>query len=106
MIGLTGGFLLAYQRSSCKCTWNPGMSWWADYPSHAGFPILVRFYGWTENKREAEKDFKELSQRAKEGKPLWGETDLDEHLQGVAYRNSSFSQLKFCKSPTASHPTT
>jgi hypothetical protein len=36
-----------------------------------------------------------LSKRAKEGKPLYGETDLDEHMQGIAYRNSAFSQLKF-----------
>ncbi|KAG8941191.1 hypothetical protein FRC03_004770 [Tulasnella sp. 419] len=75
LIGFTGGFLLAYQRSS------------------------LRFWGWSENKREEEKDFAELSQLAKEGKPLYGTTDLDPHLAGVAYRNSAFSQLKFSVLP-------
>ncbi|THU86234.1 NUXM, NADH-ubiquinone oxidoreductase subunit [Dendrothele bispora CBS 962.96] len=74
-IGFCGGFLLAYQRSS------------------------KRFWGWTENKREAEMDFAELSQRAKEGKPLYGESDQPEWVQGVAHRNSVFTQLKFSAFP-------
>ncbi|KIO25844.1 hypothetical protein M407DRAFT_75202, partial [Tulasnella calospora MUT 4182] len=73
-IGFAGSFLLAYQRST------------------------FRFWGWTENSREQAKDFAELSKRAQEGKPLYGESDLDGHLQGVAYRNSAYSQLKFCQS--------
>ncbi|KAG9047521.1 hypothetical protein FS837_002045, partial [Tulasnella sp. UAMH 9824] len=56
-IGFTGSFLLAYQRST------------------------FRFWGWTENSREQAKDFAELSKRAQEGKPLYGESDLDAHLQ-------------------------
>jgi hypothetical protein len=40
-------------------------------------------------------DLAELSQRAKEGKPLYGESDQPEHVQASAYRNSAFSQLKF-----------
>jgi len=40
-------------------------------------------------------DMAELSQRVKEGKPLYGESDQPEHVQASAYRNSAFSQLKF-----------
>lgn len=55
----------------------------------------VRFWGWSENKREEEMDLAELSQRVKEGKSLYGESDQPEHVQASAYRNSAFSQLKF-----------
>ena len=55
----------------------------------------VRFWGWSENKREEAKDLAELSDRAKRGLPLYGESDQPEWIQGVAYRNSAFSQLKF-----------
>jgi len=37
----------------------------------------------------------ELSALAKAGKPLYGESDLPEYMQGVAHRNSVWSQLKF-----------
>ncbi|KAJ4473597.1 C-terminal of NADH-ubiquinone oxidoreductase 21 kDa subunit-domain-containing protein [Lentinula aciculospora] len=74
-LGFCGGFLLAYQNSS------------------------MRFYGWTENKREEEMDFEELSQRAKEGKPLYGESHQSPWVQGAAHRNSVFSQLKFSAFP-------
>jgi hypothetical protein len=37
-------------------------------------------------------DKKELGQLASEGKPLYGETDLPEYIQGVAHRNSMWSQ--------------
>ncbi|EPQ56442.1 hypothetical protein GLOTRDRAFT_40336 [Gloeophyllum trabeum ATCC 11539] len=73
--GFLGGFLLAYQRSS------------------------FRFWGWTENKREQELDFAELSQRAREGKPLYGESHQPEWVQNAAYSNSVFSQLKFAAFP-------
>ncbi|KAL0067228.1 hypothetical protein AAF712_005798 [Marasmius tenuissimus] len=75
LIGFVGGFLLAYQNSS------------------------KRFWGWTENKREEEMDFQELSQRAREGKPLYGESPQPEWVQAAAYRNSVFSQLKFSVFP-------
>ncbi|EIM86793.1 uncharacterized protein STEHIDRAFT_157093 [Stereum hirsutum FP-91666 SS1] len=71
VMGFLGGFLFAYQRSS------------------------FRFLGWSENKREEEKDFAELSQRAREGKPLWGESPQPMWVQAAAHRNSQFSQLKF-----------
>lgn len=39
-------------------------------------------------------DLSELSLLAKQGKPLYGETDATPYNQGVAFRNSAFSQLK------------
>jgi hypothetical protein len=57
--------------------------------------ILVRFWGWIENKREEERDFAELSQLAREGKPLYGESPQPQWEQKAAYSNSAFSQLKF-----------
>lgn len=40
-------------------------------------------------------DLAELTQRVKEGKSLYGDSDQPEHIQASAYRNSVFSQLKF-----------
>ena len=57
---------------------------------------LARFWGWSENRREHDRDLDELSQRAREGKPLYGESYQPEWVQGAAFRNSQFSQLKFC----------
>jgi hypothetical protein len=57
--------------------------------------VSERFWGWTENKREEERDFAELSQRAREGKPLYGESDQPHDIQGIAHRNSAWSALKF-----------
>ncbi|RDB23690.1 NADH-ubiquinone oxidoreductase 20 subunit [Hypsizygus marmoreus] len=74
-LGFVGGFMLAYQRSS------------------------ARFWGWSENKREEEADLAELTQRAKEGKPLYGESPQPLWVQGTAHRNSAFSQLKFSTFP-------
>ncbi|KAF9036531.1 NUXM, NADH-ubiquinone oxidoreductase subunit [Rhodocollybia butyracea] len=74
-LGFCGGFLIAYQNSS------------------------MRFYGWTENKREEEMDLAELSQLAKEGKPIYGESHQSPWVQGAAHRNSVFSQLKFSAFP-------
>ena len=59
------------------------------------FSVLVRFWGWSENKREEERDFAELSQLAREGKPLYGESHQPLWVQNAAYSNSAFSQLKF-----------
>lgn len=57
--------------------------------------IKVRFWGWSENKHEEERDFAELSQLAREGKPLYGESPQPLWVQNAAYSNSAFSQLKF-----------
>ncbi|KAJ3517748.1 hypothetical protein NLJ89_g300 [Agrocybe chaxingu] len=74
-LGFSAGFLLAYQRSS------------------------YRFWGWTENKREQERDLAELSQRAAEGKPIYGHSNQPEWVQQAANRNSQWSQLKFSLFP-------
>lgn len=58
-----------------------------------------RFFGWTENDQEQQKDVAELSERASAGKPLYGDTGLTPYLQGVAHRNSAFSQLKLATIP-------
>lgn len=89
-LGFIGGFLLAYQRSSCKCHFVC-LSGKSDHTR----PFQVRFWGWAENKREEERDFKELSARAQQGLPLYGESHQPEWVQAAAYRNSAFSQLKF-----------
>ncbi|KAJ3804673.1 C-terminal of NADH-ubiquinone oxidoreductase 21 kDa subunit-domain-containing protein [Lentinula aff. lateritia] len=74
-LGACGGFLLAYQNSS------------------------MRFLGWTENTREAQLDLLDLSHRAREGKPLYGESHQSPWVQGAAHRNSVFSMLKFSAFP-------
>lgn len=61
------------------------------------FRFIVRFWGWSENKREEELDRVELTERARKGLPLYGESHQPEWVQGAAYRNSAFSQLKFRK---------
>ncbi|CCL99677.1 uncharacterized protein FIBRA_01698 [Fibroporia radiculosa] len=75
LLGFVGGFLLAYQRSS------------------------FRFWGWSENQREERADQEEMSWRAQQGLPLYGESAQPEWIQGSAYRNSVFSQLKFAAFP-------
>jgi len=74
-IGFIGGFLLAYQRSS------------------------ARFWGWSENKREEEKDLTELGQRAAQGRSLYGDSPQPEWVKASAHANSQFSQLKFSVFP-------
>lgn len=64
------------------------------YCTPLNLPSKARFWGWSENKREEELDFKELSQRAQEGKPLYGESHQPLWVQEAAARNSTFSQLK------------
>ena len=61
--------------------------------------MAVRFWGWKENKREYEKDMKEMTQRVREGKSLYGESELDDYMQGVAARNSRYSALNFAIIP-------
>ncbi|KAF9054449.1 NADH-ubiquinone oxidoreductase complex I, 21 kDa subunit-domain-containing protein [Panaeolus papilionaceus] len=70
-LGFTAGFLLAYQRSS------------------------LRFWGWSENAREQERDLQEMRQLIKEGKSIYGESHQPEWVQASASRNSQWSQLKF-----------
>ncbi|KDE07435.1 hypothetical protein MVLG_02301 [Microbotryum lychnidis-dioicae p1A1 Lamole] len=70
-LGFTGGFLLAYQTSS------------------------LRLWGWKENLAEEKAIEQEMTALAKAGKPLYGEQTLPPYIQGVAHRNSLWSQLKF-----------
>ncbi|RFU25969.1 hypothetical protein B7463_g10363, partial [Scytalidium lignicola] len=67
VIGLGAGFLLCYQRS------------------------ILRFYGFTENKREVDMDMREMVDKVKKGEPLYGTSTLTPYMQGVASRNSRYS---------------
>jgi hypothetical protein len=60
--------------------------------------IIVRFWGWTENAQEVAKDQQEMQQRVKEGKAIYGDSMMPEHVQNESARNSRFAQLKFSKS--------
>jgi hypothetical protein len=68
-VGLLGGLHVLYQRS-CQ-----------------------RFYGFTENTREVEMDMREMVDKVKKGEPLYGTSQVSSYLQGVAARNSRYSQL-------------
>ncbi|KAN0062545.1 hypothetical protein ACQY0O_005077 [Thecaphora frezii] len=74
-LGLAGGFLLAYQRSS------------------------FRFWGWTENEVEQAKAKADIAAGIKPPGTDPSQSDLTPFLQGVAHRNSAFSQLKFSTLP-------
>ena len=52
-----------------------------------------RFYGFTENDREVEMDMREMVGKVKQGEPLYGKSGMSEYLQGVAARNSRYSEL-------------
>lgn len=52
---------------------------------------IVRFYGFTENKREVEMDMREMVDKVKRNEPLYGKSTLTPHMQGVASRNSRYS---------------
>ena len=52
-----------------------------------------------ENEREQKKDMEELSQRARDGKPLYGTSHQPEWIQGAAHRNSVFGHYKFSLFP-------
>lgn len=54
---------------------------------------LDRFYGFTENSREADMDMREMVDKAKAGVPLYGTSSVSAYLQGVAARNSRYSEL-------------
>lgn len=51
----------------------------------------MRFYGVTENSREAARDMREMTDRVKAGLPLYGATELTDYMQGVAARNSRYT---------------
>jgi hypothetical protein len=55
--------------------------------------LIVRFYGFTENKREVEMDMKEMVAKVKKGEPLYGTSTTTPYVQGMAARNSRYSGL-------------
>lgn len=69
LLGLTGGFLIAYNRST------------------------QRFWGWSENKAELEKYKAEIRENLLKGEPAHGKSTLSPWLQDIANRNSQNSQL-------------
>jgi hypothetical protein len=52
-----------------------------------------RFYGFTENAREVEMDTREMVDKVKKGEPLYGKSQMSSYLQGMAARNSRYSEL-------------
>ena len=72
-LGLCGGFLFAYQRSS------------------------FRFWGWRENELEQAANQAAIDAGIKPPGTDPSKSDLTPYMQGVAHRNSAFSQLKFSK---------
>lgn len=57
------------------------------------FPPTVRFYGMSENAREIQMDMREMVDKVKRGEPLYGVSQLEPHMQGVAARQSRYSSL-------------
>jgi hypothetical protein len=97
-VGLIGGFLVFYQRSSRMFyTSSPTsicagrLSWTLTLMCD----FIVRVYGATENAREVEMDMREMVSKVKKGEPLYGVSELTPHMQGVAARQSRYSALFF-----------
>lgn len=55
--------------------------------------VTERFYGFTENTREVEMDMREMVTKVKKGEPLYGTSTVSDYIQGVAARNSRYSEL-------------
>lgn len=53
----------------------------------------MRFWGWIENAREVEMDMREMVDKVKRREPLYGVSSLTPYMQGVAARNSRYSQV-------------
>lgn len=53
----------------------------------------MRFYGFTENRREVDMDMREMVAKVKAGEPLYGHSSVTPYIQGVASRNSRYSGL-------------
>ncbi|ODV84599.1 hypothetical protein CANARDRAFT_29124 [[Candida] arabinofermentans NRRL YB-2248] len=69
LIGFIGGFLMAYNKST------------------------KRLWGWSENKREVEKDRYEVKKSLSLGLNPYGESSMNLYMQDVSSRNSKNSQL-------------
>lgn len=55
--------------------------------------VAERFYGFTDNTREVEMDMREMVDKVKKGEPLYGTSKVSDYIQGVAARNSRYSEL-------------
>jgi hypothetical protein len=87
--------MLAYQRSSCELDRFALLS----KPTRLPADSAVRFWGWSENDAELARSKKEDAAMVAAGMPVHGDTDLSDYQQGVAARNSTWSQLKFSAIP-------
>jgi hypothetical protein len=93
VIGLGAGFLLFYQRS-IRGLPSSFLPFEEEFKGvFANREVVVRFYGFTENKREVEMDMKEMVAKVKKGEPLYGHSTLTPYAQGMASRNSRYSGL-------------
>src|SRR5882762_2463617 len=54
---------------------------------------LVRFWGWSENKREEERDFAKLSQLAHEGKLLYSKSHQPQTHSGTSHPECRIQRL-------------
>ena len=61
------------------------------------FVKLVRFWGWTENLKEVEKDRQEMTKLLERGEPLYGTGQMNEFNQKASSWLSKYAALKFCK---------
>ena len=86
-LGFVGGLHILYQRSCSMST--PEIYRFGSSTNTS----TDRFYGFTENSREAELDNREMVDKVKGGEPLYGASKVSTYLQGVAARNSRYSQL-------------
>lgn len=84
----TAAFLRVYQNSICT-----GIPYTFGERCLQAFPHVVRFYGFTENKREVDMDMREMVGKIKKSEPLYGTSELTPYMQGVAARNSRYSAL-------------
>jgi C-terminal of NADH-ubiquinone oxidoreductase 21 kDa subunit/NADH-ubiquinone oxidoreductase complex I, 21 kDa subunit len=108
-IGATAGLILFMQRSTrtflnpslSPTTTTPVVSWlllrsWffpESLPMLMRLLLVVRFYGFTENERERQMDMREMVDKVKAGKSLYGESTLTPYMQGVAARNSRYAAV-------------
>uniref|UniRef100_A0A1D1YBJ5 NADH-ubiquinone oxidoreductase subunit n=1 Tax=Anthurium amnicola TaxID=1678845 RepID=A0A1D1YBJ5_9ARAE len=75
VLSFSAGFLLAYQRSS------------------------LRFWGWSENSKEVQRDKEEMTKLIAKGEPLYGPEHMDEFNQKASSWFSKYSALKFSSIP-------
>jgi C-terminal of NADH-ubiquinone oxidoreductase 21 kDa subunit/NADH-ubiquinone oxidoreductase complex I, 21 kDa subunit len=85
-VGIMGGFFMMTSRSTSASQQNLGLD-----RTKRLMQEIDRFYGVTENAREVEMDMREMVDKVKAGKPLYGESQLTEYMQGVAARNSRYT---------------